>query len=223
MLLRSTIFLTAATALVGAASEVHRRDFAIIQGALNNVNALLQQIDTSIVGLTSANIATSGAQLLQLGQTILPSLQSVVSQIQASAPLTLDETNGLNAARTALGQNVNLTVSDLIRQKPLFDMAGLSGQVADEVQQVRDASGQLFTVVSSKLAPGAPDLSAQFTESLNVFDMAIAVFRGQAVAAAPGAPGAPAGPATPPVTGMGTLNGDGSCNCAVTCPAGSFV
>lgn len=219
MLLRPAILLAAAAALVGAASDIHRRDFALIQGALNNVNALLQQIDTSIVGLTAGNIATSGVQLLQLGQTILPSLQTVAAQIQTSAPLSLDETNGLNTARTALGQNVNLTVSDLLRQKPLFDMTGLSGQVADEIQQVRDASGQLFTIINTKLAPGAPDQTNLFTEALNVFDMAIAVFRGQAVAATPGAPAAPAAP----VTGTGTLNSDGSCNCAVTCPAGSLM
>lgn len=113
-------------------------------------------------------------------------------------------------------------MGDLISQKPLFDSVGLSGQVADILQQVRDSASTLFSGVQSKLAPTDTntDITMLFTESLNVFDMAVAVFRGQDVMM-PAAP--PAVPAAPPTLGQGTTNADGSCNCNVACPAGSFM
>lgn len=145
MFLRASVLLllTAAAALAGAVSDAHRRDFNLIQTALNNLNALLRQIDDSILALNTDNITTQGSQILMLGKTVLPSLSGVNAQIQASQPLTLDETLSLNAARTALNQNINLTVNDLIAKKPIFDMANTSSQIADTLQQIRDSSGML--------------------------------------------------------------------------------
>lgn len=220
MRLCSGIILTAMAALVGAARDVHRRDFALIQGALNNVNGLLQIIDTSITALTPSNVATNGPQLLQLGQEVTPSLQGVLAQIQSSQVLTLDETNGLNTARTALNHNVNLTISDLIRQKPLFDMVpGLSAQVASGVQRIRDQTGGLFQAITSKLDPSAPAVTNLFSSTLAIFDMAITTFGGQATPAATAAANA-AAQAAPALAGVGQVAADGSCACAVTCPAG---
>lgn len=222
MLLHTGTLLATMAALVGATPGMFRRDFALIQGALNNVNSLLQTIDTSIVALTPENVATNGPQLLQLGQEIMPTLQGVVAQVQSSQVLTLDETNGLNTARTALNHNVNLTVSDLVRQKPVFDaVPGLSTQVAGVIQQVRDQAGGFFQAITTKLDPAAPDVSSIFTESLAVFDMAIAVFNGQAQGAVTG--GAAAGSDSLPVMGLGTIQADGSCQCAVACPAGQMM
>lgn len=144
MFLRASILLlTAAAALAGAVSDARRRDFNLIQTALNNLNALLRQIDDSILALNTDNITTQGSQILMLGKTVLPSLSGVNAQIQASQPLTLDETLSLNAARTALNQNINLTVNDLIAKKPIFDMTNTSSQIADTLQQIRDSSGML--------------------------------------------------------------------------------
>lgn len=220
MLLRPGFFLTATAALVGAVtavSHVHKRDFTLIQSTLNNVNGLLGKIDNSINALNTTNVATDGPQLLQLGQGVPASLQGVLDQIQASQVLTVDETNGLNSARTALSNNINLTISDLVRQKPLFDsIPGLSNRIADDVQQVRNITGILLQVVASKLNPAAQGGAPPFGSSLAVFEMAITIFRGQAATNN----AASTTPASPPVTGVGTLNADGSCNCAVTCPAG---
>lgn len=217
MLLRPTIFLTATAALAGAASDVHRRDFNLVQGALNSVNSLLQQVDISIVSLNSSNIAAAVPQLFQLSQAIAPSLQSSTSQIQASQPLTLDETNGLNTARTALQQNLNLTMSDLIRQKPLFDQVNATELVASQITQIRDRSGVVFQAITSKLDPAAPSVNDLSTQTIAVFDMAIAVFNGQNAVGS-----AASMAATPPTLGVGTIV-DGACVCAVTCPAGSLM
>lgn len=218
MLLRPGFFFTATAALVGAVtavSNVHKRDFTLIQSTLNNVNGLLGQIDTSINALNTTNVATNGPQLLQLGQGVPSSLQGVQDQIQASQVLTVDETNGLNSARIALSNNINLTISDLVRQKPLFDsVPGLSSRIADDVQQIHNITGVLLQVVASKLNPDAHGNAPPFGSSLAVFEMAITIFRGQAVTNGAASPS----PVSPPTTGLGTLNADGSCSCAVTCP-----
>lgn len=222
MLLRPTILLAATAALAGAASEVHRRDFNLIQGALNSVNTLLQQIDISITSLNSSNVAAAVPQLLQLGQAIAPSLQSTLAQIEASRSLTLDETNGLNTARAALAQNVNLTVSDLIRQKPLFDAANATRPVAAQIAQVRDQTGVIVGAITAKLDPAAPSAADLATQTEAVFNMAIAVFEGQAAAPATDTPPATATSGTSPTVAVGTIV-DGVCDCAVTCPGGTLV
>lgn len=87
-----------------AAGDVKPRDFASIENALESVNALLLQINDQINSLNAQNIATEGPALLQLGQNIQPTLGGFSQQIANSAPLTVDETNGLNTARTAFSK-----------------------------------------------------------------------------------------------------------------------
>lgn len=123
-----------------------------------------------------------------------------------------------NTSSCYADQNINLTVSELISQKPLFDMVGLDSQVAGILQQVHDDASNLFGLVQSKLAPATTNsvVTDNFSASLQVFQMAIDVFSGQAAVM-------PSPAAVPPMMGEGTINADGSCNCDVTCPAGSFM
>lgn len=132
MLLRPIILLATAAGLVTAASAagtdavLDPRDFATVSGALSHVNAFLLQMNTAILNLDAQNIATSGPALLQVGQTILPSLQTVAAQVVASTLVTADETNKLNEARIALG-------------KLLFDfMAFVSGAFICWVWRIRE-------------------------------------------------------------------------------------
>lgn len=142
-----------------------------------------------------------------------------------------DEAYQKYPADVSQGQNVNLTVSDLLAQKPLFKTAGLSQTVADILQQTRDSAEGFFSAVTGQLAPVDTNSNTvdQFTQTPNVFDVAIAVFRGQAaVMTTPPtlpSPSAAAAPAGPPVTeqGMGMIAADGSYTCMAVCPAGSFM
>lgn len=105
MLLRSKVLFAAAAGLVAAAGDiVTTRDFASVKGALDNVNALLLQINDQILNLNAQNVAIQGPALLQLGQVIQPTLGGFNQEVASSEPLTVDETNGLNAARTALSE-----------------------------------------------------------------------------------------------------------------------
>lgn len=105
MLLRPGILFAAAAGLVAAVGDVLiSRDFASVEGALDNVNALLLQINEQTLNLNAQNIASVGPALLQLGQNIQPMLQTFSQQVLSSNPLSVDETNGLNTARTALSK-----------------------------------------------------------------------------------------------------------------------
>lgn len=196
--------MMAAAITVAAAGDLSKRDFALIQGTLDTLNSLLQQLDTSILALNEDNIKIAGPALLQLAGAIQPNLMGSASRIAESNPLSLQETLNLNTARVAFGQNVNLTVSDLLKQKPLFDSANLSEQVAKEIQTVRDMSGQFFEVIQAKLDPAAPSELDQLSSALVIFDSVVSTFRDM------------------PTTATGAQDGTGSCVCVVTCPAGSF-
>lgn len=167
----------------------------------------------------SSNIGTSTLN----GSGSRLCLPSNESKKPDSCPRVLKEVENLIIAFadtpfTRADQNVNLTVSELIAQKPLFDMVGLDGQVAGIVQQVHDDASNLFNMLQSKLAPSATNsqVTQNFSASLAVFQMAIDVFSGQAAVM-------PSPAAVPPMMGEGTMNPDGSCNCDVICPAGSFL
>lgn len=228
-------------AVYAASPETRKRDLASIQSSLDAINVGLQRVDTAILGLATG----TGPTLLQLGQQSVPLLQNASAQIRQSEPLSLEDSLNLATTTMALRQNTNLTINDLIAQKPLLDQAGSSGLVAAGLQQQRDASNDLAVALASKVAPDTPNVVPALNELAGIFDRAIAAFSGADPGAASQLPPAPtltaapsgdlapvtlplatpspAGAMAQPVTGMGTINADGSCNCAVECPAGSLA
>jgi len=192
-----------------SSTENRKRDLASIQSSLDAINVGLQRIDTAILGLATG----TGPSLLELGMQAVPLLQNASAQIRQSEPLSLEDSVNLGTTTQALRQNTNLTINDLIAQKPLLDQAGSSALVAAGLQQQRDASNDLAVTLASRVAPNTPNVVPALNELAGIFDRAIAAFSG----ADPGAAAQ-----LPPVTGMGTINPDGSCNCAAECPAGSL-
>lgn len=221
--------------------ENRKRDLASIQSSLDAINVGLQKVDTAILGLAQG----TGASLLELGQQAVPLLQNASAQIRQSEPLSLEDSLNLATTTQALRQNTNLTINDLIAQKPLLDQAGSTPLVAAGLQQQRDASNDLAVALASKVAPDTPNVVPALNELAGIFDRAIATFSGADPGAASQLPPAPtltsaptgdlapislpaptgqaAGVMMAPVTGMGTINTDGSCNCAAECPAGSLA
>jgi hypothetical protein len=202
-------------AVYAASAQSQKRDLASIQSSLNAINEGLQRVDTAILGLAKG----TGPTLLELGTQAVPLLQNASAQIRQSQPLSLEDSLNLATTTQALRQNTNLTINDLIAQKPLIDQAGSTALVAAGLQQQRDASNDLAVALTTKVAPDTPNVVPAINELAGIFDRAIAVFTG---GADPGAmmTGAVKAPVT--VTGMGTINPDGSCNCAAECPAGSL-
>lgn len=220
--------------------ENRKRDLTSIQSSLDAINVGLQRVDTAILGLAQG----TGASLLELGMQAVPLLQNASAQIRQSEPLSLEDSLNLATTTQALRQNTNLTINDLIAQKPLIDQAGSTALVAAGLQQQRDASNDLAVALASKVAPDTPNVVPALNELAGIFDRAIATFSGADTGAASQLPPAPtltsaptgdlapislpaptgqaAGVMMAPVTGMGTINPDGSCNCAAECPAGSL-
>lgn len=217
-------------------------DVASIQAALDTINAGLRNLDTALLGL---NQGTAGS-LLELGKAAVPILQNATQVVQQSAPLSLQDTLSLGTATAALRQNVNLTMNDLIAQKPFFDSIQASPLVLQGLVSDKDAAAQLGQALISKFPPEAattPQVNEQTTAAVNelstIFDRAIAAFSGADPNAGAGlappptlqTPPSPSdlAPVSLPVPGQqvtmgtGTLNGDGSCACAVQCPAGTFL
>lgn len=223
-----------------SSTENRKRDLASIQSSLDAINVGLQKVDTAILGLAQG----TGASLLELGNQAVPLLQNASAQIRQSEPLSLEDSLNLATTTQALRQNTNLTINDLIAQKPLLDQAGSTALVAAGLQQQRDASNDLAVALASKVAPDTPNVVPALNELAGIFDRAIATFSGADAGAASQLPPAPtltsaptgdlapitlpaptgqaAGVMMAPVTGMGTINTDGSCNCAAECPAGSL-
>ncbi|POS69529.1 hypothetical protein DHEL01_v212077 [Diaporthe helianthi] len=235
------LFIQLGAVYAASSSENRKRDLESIQSSLDAINVGLLRVDTAILGLASG----TGPSLLQLGQQAVPLLQNASAQIRQSQPLSLEDSLNLGSTTQALRQNTNLTINDLIAQKPLLDQVGSSALVAAGLQQQRDASSDLAVALASKVAPDTPNVISALNELSGIFDRAIAAFSGADPAVASQLPPAPtmtgapmgdlspiaipaptpptAGAMSPPVRGMGTINPDGSCNCAVECPAGSLV
>lgn len=226
-------------AVYAASPDNHKRDLASIQASLDAINVGLQRVDTAILGIAQG----TGASLLQLGMQAVPLLQNASAQIRQSEPLSLEDSLNLATTTSALRQNTNLTINDLIAQKPILDQTGSSALVAAGLQQQRDASNDLAVALASRVAPNTPNVVQALNELSGIFDRAIAAFSGANPGAASQLPPAPsltaspgdlapvtlpapaasaAGAVSQPLTGMGTINPDGSCNCAVECPAGSL-
>lgn len=227
-------------AAYAAPPDNHKRDLASIQSSLDAINVGLQKVDTAILDIAQG----TGASLLQLGAQAVPLLQNASAQIRQSGALSLEDSLNLATTTMALRKNTNLTINDLIAQKPLLDQAGSSALVAAGLGQQRDASSDLAVALASKVAPDTPNVVQSIDELAGIFDRAIAVFSNNSSSAAaaaavppaptptapPGdlspvtipAPNSAAGAMPPPLTGMGSVNADGSCDCAVECPAGSL-
>lgn len=194
-------------------------DLASIQQVLDTINAGLRALDTAVLGVNEQNQDT----LTQLGAAAVPALNSAIQIIQQSGPLSEQDAASLSTATAALRQNSNLTINDFIAKKPFFDSTNTTGQVLMNMQADKAASVALAQALADKVpdtsqTPGAEDTSvtAAIGELSAIFDRGIAAFSTPGSAAlAPGATGVD--------TGVGTLNTDGSCNCAVQCPAGSFL
>lgn len=191
-------------------------DFAAIQDVLDSINAGLLNLDKAVTGLPAT------ADILQsLGAAVVPALENATQIVQQSAPLTPEEAMGLGTSTAALRQNSNLTVNDFVAQRAFFDSTNSSGLVLQALAADKAASIALGAALISKLPdlsqiPGGQEMvSASSMDLISIYDRGIALFSSPAQAT-----GVTSAPNVESNTG--TLNEDGSCNCAVQCPAGSL-
>ncbi|GKT49512.1 cell wall mannoprotein 1 [Colletotrichum spaethianum] len=191
----SQVLLVALQAWAIAAGPVLvPRQKDVITGALGMVQSSLKQLDTAVNKL-SATDANSAVGVLNAAQGAQSMIEKATSQISNADNLGLFGALGLQQTATDLVGQVQTTLGDLEKKKPVFDQLGVTSVVSDALQQQKSGSGQLGDMLLSKVPaiarPIAQKSTGQLTEAI---DSAIATFKKPAAAK----PAAPAAPAKPP-------------------------
>lgn len=173
--------------------QVMRRDLGSIQASLGGVNTALASLDSAILK------NPADPKVLFSSINVLDSIQQATASINASQPLGPADTSNLKATTDSLVSNVNLTITDLINQKPLFDRLNLEKVVLLQVQNIQGAALVLASTLASKVDPAASSLALDGISALNA-----ALQRGVTIYAESGStPGpmvspTPAAPPPPP-------------------------
>ncbi|KAJ4424203.1 hypothetical protein N0V82_001069 [Gnomoniopsis sp. IMI 355080] len=195
------LFLLTATAVA---------DIGAILQAMDAINANLRNLDAAVLNVTQGSIA----DLVRFGALAVPLLENATRVVQQSAPLSLQDAAALGPSTAALRQNANLTISDFIAQKPYFDATNgtspvLQATMADKVASIAFGEALASKIPDlSSLPDGGVDVTLAFQELTAIFDRGIAAFSSTGTGVIN--------------TGIGTLDADGTCSCAVQCPAGSL-
>ncbi|KAG6361776.1 hypothetical protein INS49_010005 [Diaporthe citri] len=139
-----------------------RRDLGSIQASLGGVNTALASLDSAILN------DPANPKVLFSSINVLESIQQATSSINASQPLGPADTSNLKATTDSLVSNVNVTVTDLINQKPLFNRLGLEKVVSLQLQNIQGAALALASTLASKVDPGASSLALEGISALNM-------------------------------------------------------
>ncbi|KAI7778783.1 hypothetical protein LA080_001651 [Diaporthe eres] len=168
-----------------------RRDLGSIQASLGGVNTALASLDSAILN------DPANPKVLFSSINVLESIQRATASINASQPLGPADTSNLKATTDSLVSNVNVTVTDLINQKPQFERLNLEKVVLLQVQNIQGAALALGSTLASKVDPGASSLALDGISALNMaLQRGVAVYDGSSTSAGPASPSAPA--ASPP-------------------------
>ncbi|KKY35604.1 putative cell wall protein [Diaporthe ampelina] len=162
----TTYLLLAATScrkvVAATGNEDMRRDLGSIQASLGGVNTALASLDSAILS------DPANPKVLLSSINVLQSIQQATASINASQPLGAADTSNLKATTDSLVSNVNVTVTDLISQKPLFDLLGLEKVVLLQVQNIQGAALALASTLASKVDPAASSLALQGIDALTM-------------------------------------------------------
>ncbi|KAK2597952.1 hypothetical protein N8I77_012704 [Diaporthe amygdali] len=191
MFLTKYLLLAAASYnVIGATGTEHmRRDLGSIQASLGGVNTALASLDSAII-----NNAASPKVLIS-SMNVLQTIQQATTSINASQPLSLADTSNLKATTDSLVSNVNVTITDLINQKPVFDALKLEKVVLIQVQNIQGAALALASTLANKVDPAASSLAVDGIYDLTTaLQRGVMVFEGSTAAASPAPQPAPAAP-----------------------------
>ncbi|KAK1990145.1 hypothetical protein LX36DRAFT_621172, partial [Colletotrichum falcatum] len=166
----------------------------VITGAIGMVMTSLKKLDTA-VNSVSATDANSLQGVLTAAQGAQTTLEKAATQIQGADDLGLFQALGLQQTAGDLVTQVQTTLGDLEKKKPVFDQLGVSSVVADQLQAQKTGSNQLQETLLSKLPAIARPIAEKSTGELGTaIDSAIATYK-KPPAAKPATPAVPAAPA----------------------------
>lgn len=162
----TTCLLLAATSCCGVMATTGtehdmRRDLGSIQASLGGVNTALASLDSAILN------DPANPKVLFSSINVLEAIQQATASINASQPLGPADTSNLKATTDSLVSNVNVTVTDLISQKSLFNYLNLEKVVLLQMQNIQGAALSLASTLASKVDPGASGVALEGISALN--------------------------------------------------------
>lgn len=166
MILNTCLLLAAATSCCGVMATTGtekdmRRDLGSIQASLGGVNTALASLDSAILN------DPANPKVLFSSINVLEAIQQATASINASQPLGPADTSNLKATTDSLVSNVNVTVTDLISQKSLFNYLNLEKVVLLQMQNIQGAALSLASTLASKVDPGASGVALEGISALN--------------------------------------------------------
>lgn len=166
MILTTCLLLAAATSCCGVMATTGteqdmRRDLGSIQASLGGVNTALASLDSAILN------DPANPKVLFSSINVLEAIQQATASINASQPLGPADTSNLKATTDSLVSNVNVTVTDLISQKSLFNYLNLEKVVLLQMQNIQGAALSLASTLASKVDPGASGVALEGISALN--------------------------------------------------------
>ncbi|EFQ36593.1 hypothetical protein CGRA01v4_10824 [Colletotrichum graminicola] len=184
--------LIAGSAIAMPASLNSKRQLQVIQGALQNVQDSLGQLDTTVKALNAADPNTA-ANLLDASNKVQTVLKQGTTQIQGAQELSIGDALTLQQSAGGLTTAVQTAVDDLVSKKPELDKLQATSIAVDQLKQQKAVAGDFSSAVVSKIPAIGQGIAQQSVDQVtNSLDGGIQKLSGGAAAAAPATPAAPA-------------------------------
>ncbi|KAK1970075.1 hypothetical protein LY78DRAFT_700335 [Colletotrichum sublineola] len=189
--------LIAGSAIAMPASLNSKRQLNVIQGALQNVQDSIGQLDTSIKALNSADPNTA-ANLLDASNKVQTALKQGTTQIQGAEVLSIGDALTLQQSAGGLTGAVQTSVDDIVSKKPELDKLQATSIAVDQLKQQKAAAGDFSTAIVSKIPAIGQGIAQQSVDQVtNSLDGGIQKLSEGSAGAGAAAPATPATPATP--------------------------
>ncbi|KAK2014582.1 hypothetical protein LZ32DRAFT_646398 [Colletotrichum eremochloae] len=189
--------LIAGSAIAMPASLNSKRQLNIIQGALQNVQDSIGQLDTSIKALNAADPNTA-ANLLDASNKVQTALKQGTTQIQGAEVLSIGDALTLQQSAGGLTGAVQTSVDDIVAKKPELDKLQATSIAVDQLKQQKAVAGDFSTAIVSKIPAIGQGIAQQSVDQVtNSLDGGIQKLSEGSAGAGAAAPATPATPAAP--------------------------
>lgn len=153
-------FSASVTVIAAALSGVHglvvQRDASVILGVLKNVQTDVEGLDSAVKAWTN-----DPAPVLDSSNKLVATISQGTSTVQASAPLSLNDSIGLLGPVKDLRAHAQTLVNDLKAKKDVVQKGGLCDAVSSQISSISDKSKGLINATVSKVPQAAQDIAKQ--------------------------------------------------------------
>jgi predicted RNase H-related nuclease YkuK (DUF458 family) len=150
-------------------------DLPTVKNALNSFVAGVQQIDTSIVAITDANVNAQVTKITQQINKLSNDNKGTAAALKASKPLKISDLSGLIATAKEVAPTFEKTAKDLMSKREIINKAGQADKLGAALKNavpvivgiVDAAPGQLPSIAKGLIPAGTIPSGAELTPKLN--------------------------------------------------------